>query len=405
MAMARSNRTPKKLQIDVEARGIDRATKSIGQLSTGLESTQKILDKLGSSFQTALIPTAALSGAITGIAVAGLRGTTEMYMLNFQMSQFQRQIASALLPIVDAFTVGLSRAWRGLNALGRAGQIAVLVITAGLIGATIVLTGAVIGFGILTAVIGGAIGAAMAFAAALYVVDAAQNLITGGLENIVGIAVSVGSALAAMAGFAGLSAMAGITAAIGAAWGVVLAASKELRGALWEVFGALQEIGMAVWPIVKAFGVIGFILMDVGFIKPLIAFLNVLTIILHTVAKLIERLQKALPIIGQLAALAGGGEMRMVTSNQTGQESFTQTFNRIQEAILKVEDSPIEQNTSAIAGLTASIDRLIERIPTNGQELYNSLPTTQEMVEGASDFTNRAFGGIMSRVGSWIGGK
>lgn len=387
--MAKS-RTPSKRYIDVTTRGMDRAMNSIKQLNDGLNDTQKILDKVAGAFQTALIPTAALTTAISGIAVVGLRGTTEMYTLNYQISQFSKQIASALLPIVDAMTTAFNRAWRTIQSMGRAGQIAILTITAGLIGATVVLTACSVGFAILAGFIAAATSAVIVLTGAMAVLDAVQNLVTGGLEDIVGIAVTAGTAIAGILGITASGTMAAIAGAIGAAWGVVLAVSKDLRAALWQVFDAMLEIGQAMWPIVKAFGVIAFLALDVALVKPLINFLNVLTLVLHAVAKLIERLQKIAPIIGQLAALAGVGETRQVTANQTGQESFTQTFNRIQEAILRVEESPIEQNTTALGGLTAAIDRLIDKIPTNAQEAYNTLPKTQEIVEGAPGFIGRA---------------
>lgn len=371
------------LYVTLSTRGMEAVQSSLSNITSGLSQVQGIIQKVSAGFQTALVPAAALTATLTGLALAGFQGTVEMQQLSFQFQLFAREIASVVAPVVDLLTAGFAKLSRVMQSLGGNGQKLVLVFVGGLAAITIGLTAVITALGVASMAVGLLIGVVSVLTTVVSALAAAVTAGTGGLNLIIGavVALATGSA-AASAALAGIT-LTGLYASIGG----LLAYSRELRMALWGVIEAFGGVLQAAWPVMKALLVIGGAILEAFVIEPLIQFAHWLTVVLMTAERIITRLIAMVPIIGRIAGAfnLGGGQRQNVALNQTGEESASGTFQRIQQAALQTSatQTPVEANTDALKALTTrveewtgTVNRVIDGIA--------SRPPVQAIIAGAN---------------------
>lgn len=368
------------LFVQLSSRGLDQVQSALSGVTSGLTAVQSVIGKVSQGFQAALVPAAALTATITGLALAGLQGTVELQQMNLQFQMFAREVANVVAPVVDLLTAGFAKLSRVMQALGGNGQKALLVIVAGITAVTIGLTAVVTGLGLAAAAVGVLIGVVSVLTTVVTALAAAITVGTGGLNLIIGAVVALATGVATVsAALAGIT-LTGLYSAIGA----LLAYSKDLRVALWNVVEAFGGVLSALAPLGKALLVIGAAIVQSFVVEPLIKFANVLTVVLMVAEKLIARFIAMSPIIGRLAGALnlGGGQRRDVSLNQTGEESAQGTFQRIQQAALQTsaQKSPIEENTDAIKAMTKTAEDWIKAIDRN----LPSAPQVQSIIAGAA---------------------
>ena len=370
------------LFVQLSTKGLDVVTTSLTQLQSGLGQVKSVIDKVSQGFQIALAPAAALTATITGLALAGFQGTVQMQQLQFNFQLMTREIASIMVPVIELVTRMFQRLWMALAKLGGDGQRFLMAIAVGVAAVAIGLGAVVTTLTLVSAAIGIVIGVASVLTVVVGALAAAVTGATGGLNLLL----AAFSLLVSVQFTAYGAAVVGTMGAISGVIGFVIAYSQELRSSLWMVIEAFGNLISAAWPIVKVFLAIGAALLDSFVVQPLINFANWLTMILMIAEKLIAKFIAMVPIIGRIASLVnfGGGKRTETTLNQTGEESASGSFQRIQQATLQAtagaEQSPIEANTDALKAVTEKVDMWIQAI----EKVQASAPSVETITSGAT---------------------
>lgn len=312
----------------------------------------------------------AMKGKVMSLARAGFEGTVQLYQYEYAMKLIGREVAGALVPALNLLTSILMSVQRAIASVGPVGQ---KVFAAMLVGA--LALGA--GITVLT-------GAVTVLVAALVVLWA-----VGWPIGVVVLAIAV-AALELVAAFAL------VAGAIYLAW----TNSKEFRNAVLGLKQQFLELLVTLEPVGVLLLKVGAVLLQAFVVEPLIRFISALTLALA----ILERMAKVSGLLKLFPnAAAGGGSKSSVTLNQTGEESGAQTFQRIQQEILKMgatDKTPEEKQTNALENIEKwLIDRFGKAPPGNAPDA----PPAESIVGGAADWGAFGIGGmIASRL---IGGR
>ena len=321
-----------RLFVDVTARGIGSTSAQVRQFSGAMKEVEKIsaqaekavsvmnqaVSMTGAAIRTVLVPLGALSASLVALTRAGLQGTVQLYQLNRQFQLFTREIAAAMLPAVELVIAGMKRLNQFIRDAGLTGQNAFLKVGIVLLSLTAGLTAG--------AAVLGAVGLALSFIAAMAFPLAAVAFV---LASAIGLVVG---------GFVAMVAL-----------------SPNLRAALGRLWEAVRQLARSFEPVVTGLLNIGGLMLNTFVIEPVIVMVKALTTLVQVLDRVYNRLKLISPLLMVLGYVGRQSQApdvptedrRRVTLDQTGQESGEQTFQRIQQEILRIqageEDVPRRQ--------------------------------------------------------------
>lgn len=320
------------LYVDVMARGVEQTKAKMDGLVSATQAYQGVFNQIAGKIQEVaqyvIIPVAAVSASLTGMTIAGFAGTTHMSRLGASIQSINRLMASAFIPLMELGIRAAERISRAIDSWGVNGQ------------------RAIIGF----------------------------TLMSVALTAMLGVMITLGPLTGAIVG---------VVAAIIAGTTAAYMFHSELRGALGGLWVSIVELGEALKPLLKFLMVIGLEVTRAFVIHPLVNFINYLTLAVHIVAKLTDKVMMLFGTMRYFKTLdVSGGSGDRVMINQTGTENAQQTFQRMQEGALRLEaPSEMQINTNALANLTAKIDEWIARIPNSFDDM---IPSSNEIIQGAT---------------------
>jgi hypothetical protein len=310
----------------------------IGGLSTkAMGAIGAAIAVVGWAVQHTMGMVSGLKDTLVGLARAGFEGTVEMYRYDFSMKMLGREVAGALVPVLNLLTSIIKSVTSTIQSFGSVGQKA--------------LAAFVVGLALLTTSI---------------------TVLTG----VVAVLVVVGSPVAVVF-FAIAAAMTAVGGAVYLAWNY----SAGFRAAVLNLKSALGDLFTALEPVAGALLKIGVVLLQVFVVQPLINFLNVLAVIVRVLERAVTLATKLSVLRGFGGGASDDGKKTNVTLNQTGTESGEAMFQRIQQEILKLgvgDNDPNERTATATEGILAHLQNKTD-------DNTPSIPSARSMVEGVWD--------------------
>lgn len=392
------------LYVDVVERGLREANRGVSDLQRQLEEAAragrglraemettgmsvKQLSKMAQDFSSGMVrgatavvaPLSAATTTIVGLAQAGLQGTMQAERLSRAYTEFTRLIAGALLPVVDAIASGFETVNRWLGQAGVTGQQVFLIVTVGIVAATV---------------------AATVFLFVLSGIAVAVTVATGGINALIGAAIGLGLAIDAALVVGAAGALAGL-----------MSLFAESRAAVGALVAALGQLWQAYQPILEAYWQLIAMMAKAFVVDPLVEFINNLTVAALVVEKLLTafvKIKEVAMLLGRIKAMApeiGQGKPKEVTLNQTGTENAQGTFARIQEAVLKAAPGD-EKKDEHLAQLTKlriaaeSIYNTIEKYLKAAGQIANVVSDVNEGVK--QDGYNGALGVLAGKAADWV---
>lgn len=335
------------------ADGVGSAMRGLG-LSvplTPLAAGAAVLGIVMQAAHTAINAVDGLKSSMIGLARQGFEGTVELNRYNFAMKLISREVAGALVPVLNLMTDALDTVRRSLAAVGGTGQrmfaailVGVVLLSSSISVLTLLAAGLVIAMSPILVAFFATAGALAAFAGAIYL--AYQN-------------------------------------------------SAPLRGAITDLRTAFAQLVQSLEPIGVVLLAIGQFILKAFIIDPLVRWIDRLTVAL----KILERVSNIVTRIAGIGSLKlPGSEKTSVSLNQTGTESAEGTFQRIQQAILQAGTTTNEEKQT---NFLESIDAKIGRIEAFIEPLVNRIPPNPgQLIKGAAvGFADdMSFGGVMRRL-------
>lgn len=389
------------LYVDVVERGLREANRGVSDLQRQLEEAAragrglraemettgmsvKQLSKMAQDFSSGMVrgatavvaPLAAASTTIVGLVQAGLQGTVQAERMSRAYTEFTRLIAGALLPVVDAIASGFETVNRWLRQAGVTGQQMFLIVTAGIVAATV---------------------AATVFLFVLSGIAVAVTVATGGINVLIGAVVGLQLAIDAALVVGAAGAIAGL-----------LSLFAESRAAVGALVAALGQLWQAYQPILEANWQLIAATAKAYVVDPLVEFINNLTVAVLVVEKLLTafvKIKEVAMLLARIKAMApeiGQGKPNEVTLNQTGTENAQGTFARIQEAVLKAgvedekKDDPAVKQLEILNKTADAIVKAIQPLLNAPKEIGNLVNNVQEgaKVAGLEGAVRAGAGGL-----------
>lgn len=389
------------LFVDITARGLDAVSGQLNAFSGVIGQVNGLINQMRQSLAMALVPVGAATAAITALSLAGLQGTVELQQLTLHFKLFAREIAGITMPIVEGLTWMFNRMWRVLSRIGADGQKALFLIVAGLIGVTVAITGVILALTAATVVVGVLTTAVSALAFVMTLASGGLNLVAAALIALTGIQfAAIGAASAAW------------YATLGASFAALVAYSKDLRQALYDVGMQIWQVFEAAQPLLKALAVLAGAIIKTFVIEPLIVFLGWM----EKIVLVVERVAKALsglPVVRRLAAIFDADKKPGVRPTLTGggTETAEGTFDRFQNAALGTPETkdPLADNTDKLKHLADRIDAWIDVVKDRIRrvEEFTDKPV-ESLVAGAGGgfgAVGMGVGLITSELSRFMGGR
>ena len=148
--------------------------------------------------------------------------------------------------------------------------------------------------------------------------------------------------------------------------------NSSVQTALRSLMTAFTRLGTALQPLLNVMANVGEMLLDAFVVQPLLVFVDVLTTIVTLLTEVVKR---GMPFLQMMAGMVGLGKLFQPSASrprsevsyaQTGTEDAAGTFQRIQQAILKVGGPATEdeKQTNHLAEIEKNVKDMIGKFDT-----------------------------------------